>query len=391
MKFKVVLLQLVALCWFNLLSAQQQVDLEVINPDHENFAAISRAISRSVAPAFPVQDTMMIFQDTLFIEGYAHYDYSYRLSYGDVNFLPFNEAGFRLFLKSGAPIKLVVDTDLDGFLQDEKILNLQNLQVEFPITINEHTLYYKCKIWDVNSVRSYQFGGVATQPLSYFSGIVEVNGKEANILIEDEVLGVFIHMENMWIGSDSLKRVLLHEPFFYGDTYYSFYEFDVGNLTVKLKQQSKNFKPEGYREGYYVKKEVLQEKLGTNIEGRPTLLYFWGIWCKPCVENFQKPLNLYRKIITNTNANMLFCSYNFEENHAQQCLDFISGRVELSHQVFLNEKTEQLAELSEFVKYESLTSLLKINAYPTYILIDQEGKIVFRGNEINDDLLKLLE
>ncbi len=389
MRFNLII-TLIFFCY--ILSAQStyEVKLNVICTSDEVFKVISPKIGKSKFPPLPVTDTLF-FIDSLQIKGYQYFDYEYRLSYGKDSSNPGNKGGFRLFIKSANDIKLVVDTDLDKRLEDEVAVDVRNSKATFSITINNNVIIeYEFYIWNINLVYSYDFGGVALKQLNYFTGICKLNGEQENIIIEDEALGVSIHMNNMLIGNDTLTHVMLNEPFLYGNTYYSFSDFDISDLSIKLESKPAGFNPEGYRKGYFVNKEILQHELGTNLNDKPALLYFWGIWCKPCVSNFDKNLKLYQQIKDENSANMFFCSYNQHEDHVQQCKDFVGKSVDVSDQVFMLEEDVK-TEMSDFVKYDSLVSLLKIDTYPTYILIDKDGKILFRGNEVTNELLTLLK
>lgn len=366
-----------------------ETKLNVINTGDEIYKEVSSKIGTSKFPVSPTKDTLFL-KDTLQIAGYQYFDYEYRLSYGKSVGDSINKGRFRLFIKSTSDIKLVVDTDLDNKLQDEPIIDVYNSKASFSVTINHHKIEYEFYIWNIDLVYSYSLGGVAIKPLNYFSGICALNGKQEKIVIQDEALGVFIHMNNMLLGTDSIDRVMLNEPFLYEGIYYTFSDFDIHNLTIKLESKPSGFIPEGYRKGYFVNKAILQNKLGGSALDKPALLYFWGIWCKPCLDKFDKTLELYQKIKKENSANMFFCSYNRDEKQSKQCKDFVGAKIDSTAQVFIMAKDVHI-EMKDFITYDSLISLLKIHTYPTYMLIDKDGKILFRDNEITNELLTLLD
>lgn len=374
-----------------IVSAQSvyEIKLNVINTGDEVYKEVSDKLSTSKFPAAPTKDTLFL-KDTLQIAGYQYFDYKYRLTYGKDARNPMNKGSFRLFIKSANDIKLVVDTDFDNRLQDEAIIDVYNSRASFAITINHNKIEYEFYIWNMNLVYSYSLGGVAIQPISYFSGTCELNGNQEKILIKDEALGVSVQMDNMLIDDDSIERVMLNEPFLYKGNYYSFTDFDVYNLTIKLESKPSDFVPEGYRKGYFVNKAILQKKLGIDLSDKPVLLYFWGIWCKPCLDKFDKTLELYQKIKRTNNDNMFFCSYNRDEKQLKQCKDFVGTKIDSADQVYIMAKDIHI-EMNDFIKYDSVISLLKIDTYPTYLLINKDGKIVFRDNKIKDELLLLLD
>lgn len=380
--------------FFNVLVAQgtYEVELNTIRINDKEHKEISLKIGTSKFPADPTTDTLFL-KDTLQIAGYQYFDYTYRLSYSNDARVSSNasyEGSFRLFIKSANDVKLVVDTDLDSRIQDEAIIDVRNSKASFAVTVNHNKLEYEFYIWNIDLVHSYDVGGVAIKPLSYFSGICKINDKREKIVVEDEALGVSIHMDNMLIGEDSIDHVMLNEPFLYENNYYSFSSFDLYDLTIALDSKSPDFIPEGYRKGYFVNNKILHHELGSNLKDKPILLYFWGIWCGPCISNFDKTLELYKKVEKENRAQMFLCSFNRDELQSKQCKDFVKKKIKDSNQVFIMEKDIN-KEMSDFIKYDSLISLLKIDTFPTYVLIDKNGKILFRDSKITNELLLLLK
>jgi len=366
------------------------IELDVINPEDKAYNQLEKKIKRSSSPVFPSVDGYSVFKDSLTIEEYRFYDYHHTLSFGSQGLLKNREIRLRVFLSDRGDLKMAVDTDLDEELTDEKIFDVKNTGKELFVDINDHSLVYKYFIKDLEAIYENRPGGLWVKPLTYFTGDFDVQGKQKTVLVKDGVLGTRFYMENMFVGADSLSRVMLNEPFFLHDSYYVFQEFDLASLVVTLKETPQELHPEGYREGFYVNMEILQEKLKADLQDKLTILYFWGIWCQPCVSNFDKTSALYDKIKGEDKANMFFCSLNNNSEDARRSKNFLDARVDSTDQIQMF--TEEVhSAMSDFVQYDSLISLLKITAYPTYVVIDKEGKILYRGSSsTSKEFLQLL-
>lgn len=104
-----------------------------------------------------------------------------------------------------------------------------------------------------------------------------------------------------------------------------------------------------------------------------TLIHFWGSWCSPCIATLPKLKDLHGKF----SEMVQFIGFPFESmkdiNKAKKYMD----KYEM--------KWEQIIQLRDdpFNKADVVREL-KIDEFPTYILINSRGKIIIRTSEINE-------
>ncbi len=111
----------------------------------------------------------------------------------------------------------------------------------------------------------------------------------------------------------------------------------------------------------------------SKLRGTPVLLDFWGTWCGPCVKNLPKVEAIYKKF-------------------ADKGLTVIG--------VHSNKASESVAE---FLKENDITfpvvvdtgdsaKAYRIESYPTYFLIDRQGKVVegFTNHPPSDEAIRKL-
>lgn len=104
-----------------------------------------------------------------------------------------------------------------------------------------------------------------------------------------------------------------------------------------------------------------------------TLLDFWGTWCGPC----RAVTPDIKKLQENAdNKNLEIVSIAFDDK-IEKVVNYL--------------KDEDINWTNLFDSRENsiIASKFKVNAFPTYILIDEKGKIVFRGSGGKDVLKKM--
>lgn len=116
-------------------------------------------------------------------------------------------------------------------------------------------------------------------------------------------------------------------------------------------------------EGRYISSDSLyQQKL--------TLLHFWGWWCAPCLENIPNEVALYQQTLGKDIHFIGLAADNPET------MRYTREEVDSTGMVW----PQLFSNLSSKVNTE-LHQIFKIDAYPTYILIDSHQKVIYRGSD----------
>nr|WP_255508666.1 TlpA disulfide reductase family protein [Bacteroides sp. GM023] len=109
------------------------------------------------------------------------------------------------------------------------------------------------------------------------------------------------------------------------------------------------------------------------------LIDFWGTWCNPCIKGLPELRALY-ELVRNK---YVFVSVCFDEpNNFEKAKQIFEGQHIEWKQIF-----EDVRKGSD-----AITRSLKINTFPSVLLIDRKGKIMFQGKGQKgfEELKKLL-
>ena len=114
-------------------------------------------------------------------------------------------------------------------------------------------------------------------------------------------------------------------------------------------------------------------RLSEFAEDKPLLLYFWASWCKPC------------RLITPQVS-------TFAEEHKDRItvLGINVGGVDSLKDVKKYSKRHKLTYPLFIDSDNNTVEAYSVHAIPTVILLDKNGKILFRGNELPKKLEELL-
>lgn len=149
------------------------------------------------------------------------------------------------------------------------------------------------------------------------------------------------------------------------------FNYDGKKQTVMLRKV-KDSRPEGYEQGFYVNLNRQYKTISDTIitispnNKQLTLLEFWGTWCAPCKElygSLDSLLNAYQSVIHYQGI-----AFDKKEEVVRK---YVANKAAIANQIFVD-MTKQDEEADDLVKR------FKVTNYPTFILIDQSGKILLR-------------
>lgn len=107
-----------------------------------------------------------------------------------------------------------------------------------------------------------------------------------------------------------------------------------------------------------------------------TLLDFWGTWCKPCIENLPHLKRFYKRF--SEEVNLISIALDEDSNEVKKFTE--DNNMKWQH--FIVERNNRKG---------SIISNLRITEYPTFILLDENFKIIFRGgSDYFDELSNLI-
>lgn len=109
--------------------------------------------------------------------------------------------------------------------------------------------------------------------------------------------------------------------------------------------------------------DIMNNKCAIPIKNKYTLLDFWGTWCSPCKELTPE----LKKISDNKTNKLEIISIATYEKERVNVLKYIEDNKMNWQHVILNDKNTK-----------PTTNLYKINEFPTFILINEEGIVVDR-------------
>ncbi len=104
------------------------------------------------------------------------------------------------------------------------------------------------------------------------------------------------------------------------------------------------------------------------LKGKVVLLDFWGAWCPPCVASLPALRNLNKKFVKSEKFVMLGISSDGDED---KWSNFIVKQEMVWPQFLDRQRAVQRA--------------FRVNAFPTYIVLDHEGIIRFRSSGASFD------
>jgi thiol-disulfide isomerase/thioredoxin len=163
---------------------------------------------------------------------------------------------------------------------------------------------------------------------------------------------------------------------------YLFKNVSVSGDSISLEHLGELDKNFGIAEGYYAFRQKFNNiqdgksyEIGTSK--KYTLIDFWGTWCVPCLE------------LTDELKRM-------QEDYGKEKFQIVSIAYDDNEQTVLNyliKKDINWINGYDDMKNSIFCSKFKVNDFPTFILLDKEGKIIKRGvgKDALEEIIKILK
>jgi thiol-disulfide isomerase/thioredoxin len=207
-----------------------------------------------------------------------------------------------------------------------------------------------------------------------YSGNIKIGKDMHQIFIKNSLTSPYYHLKNLEIAlKDDAGNYTFYNPNEVIEIGENKIVLDSISITgeklfVKLFNKDAEFKEYGFSKQFYLKSLELidfnNKRIIIPTNNKYTLIDFWGTWCAPCLELTPKLLALNNKYKNDLN------------------IISIAGNSKIKDVVNYTTKNKinwtQIVE-NEINKDIFGSKLFAINAYPTFILIDQNGKIILRG------------
>ena len=159
--------------------------------------------------------------------------------------------------------------------------------------------------------------------------------------------------------------------------------FDDHYRYIQLFQLEKNIlnKKEAKLLPTFVIRDIYGKIINTkDFKNKILFIDFWGTWCVPCLELIPEIIDLHVKY--NDNSSVVFLSVAYESNDDIERFRRIISKFKLQGTHVLDPQNES-----------TITKQLGINTFPTFIIIDQKNKTVFRdsGSQMWSEAVQKLE
>lgn len=284
------------------------------------------------------------------------------------------------------------DTNQNRSFCDEELIHIKYDSPYF-IDLSFGEIYREFE-YKVNSHATFEsIGKMSIRSLNYLELRCLINEKLLKIAFSSSFIGTYfkIKTKNYSNNEISTQVFTLNEPFEFNGKTVVVSNFDPILCLAEITILPNSTITYGYREGYYTNKIFLEKKIKKKLVKKYSLMYFWGIWCAPCVANIEKTKAIEAMVKNRSNIEMLYFPTIFKALDKKKTEKFIIKHNLPVEQYFEVLQNTECNKVIPFFDDCSITNLLKINSFPTYILLDNEGRIIYRGSNENNEIIKLIE
>jgi thiol-disulfide isomerase/thioredoxin len=210
-------------------------------------------------------------------------------------------------------------------------------------------------------------------PFETYSGYINVNNVDHKIYLKNGVVRPYFYKDNLEVSFESSKDVFSS---YSGKDVITIdgkkivvdsISIDGSKLFLKQFDNAEDFKQHGFLEEFVLDRfktsDINNKVLSIPTSKRYTLLDFWGTWCAPCKELTPQLVALHSKYRSKVSFVSLAKSSKLSD-----VKKYVSKAKMNWPQVVEDERNTKLFSGEMF----------SVAAYPTFILIDESGKILIR-------------
>jgi len=215
---------------------------------------------------------------------------------------------------------------------------------------------------------------------SYYYGEFKIAKVDYKVAINKSIFGYKLLIQNL--NSEFLNRsdenyrtYKLKDTINLSKMYFRIDSINVENNKFYLKRINIGVENYGYTIGHKIKDHKFIDiynnsssiyKLTQNK--KYLLIDFWGTWCGPCKE--LTPDLVKMNLNYSNNLNILSVAY---DKRKEPLINYIESNNMNWNHLFIKGNAKSLTESSGLIKN------LRIEEYPTFILVNNDNKIIFRG------------
>lgn len=255
------------------------------------------------------------------------------------------------------------DSISNEIIYSERYLLNMNFPIHFSNKINN----------DAFSVKYFQFEFLKNNALLIKSNKYWISEVNIDSVMYEIKIFPYIIKPSIFINSNNLKfeTIKLNEVFILAEKYYKINSIDYINQKSKLVSVLGKDTLYGYKKGKQLlnfnniwKSDIINTFPDITLK-KYNLFHFWGEWCHPCIKRIPKDIILYSRIDTNE-VNIINVAFILKTDSKEKTINLISKY--------------SIPGYHLFDKSEILIWPLHIETYPSIVLVDNLGKILYRSD-----------
>ncbi len=269
--------------------------------------------------------------------------------------MPFEKLNQDTFIKDTAYIKIIPNSNYFGYLN--KMTASQKIKKELQLVAQKF---------------GYLYGEFEYLNKKYKIALSEYNPFKKNVIVFQDVDKDFIKgSSGFYIEHQEGDMVRLDSTYFLID------KINLNPKEIYLRKLELEGKVYGKYHGQYIRDYELTDLEGEKFvlsdlfdNNEYLLLDFWGTWCGPC-----KALTPdLKKIHKNYSNKLALLGLAYEED-VSKVKDYVDKNELRWFQAFLKGKPKRSKE-----NIHKIISDLRVQSYPTFIILDKDLKIIYRGH-----------